>query len=50
MLDIPAVVQKVGFRAHIAVGIILGKYDKFKDGPEPAPERPAGSRPVTLAA
>jgi mannose-6-phosphate isomerase-like protein (cupin superfamily) len=35
MLDIPAVVQKVAFPVLLAVGKLLGKYDKFKDAPEP---------------
>jgi hypothetical protein len=34
MLDIPAVVQKVAFPVLLALGTILGKYDKFKDAPE----------------
>jgi hypothetical protein len=35
ILEIPAVVQKVGFPILLAVGKILGKYAKFKDAPEP---------------
>jgi len=38
MLDIPAVVQKVAFPVLLALGTILGKYDKFKDAPEPVME------------
>ncbi len=38
MLDIPAVVQKVVFPVLLAVGRLLGKYDKFKDAPEPVLE------------
>jgi quercetin dioxygenase-like cupin family protein len=39
MLDIPAVVQKVVFPVVLALGNMLGKYDKFKDAPEPFTER-----------
>jgi quercetin dioxygenase-like cupin family protein len=35
ILEIPAVVQKVGFPILLAIGNILGKYAKFKDAPEP---------------
>ena len=38
VLDIPAVVEKVGFPVLLALGTILGKYDKFKDAPEPVME------------
>jgi hypothetical protein len=43
MLDIPAVVQKVAFPVLLAAGTLLGKYDKFKDAPEPVLETQAGS-------
>jgi quercetin dioxygenase-like cupin family protein len=38
MLEIPAVVQSVAFPVLLALGKILGKYDKFKDAPEPVRE------------
>ena len=38
MLDIPAVVETVAFPVLFALGTILGKYDKFKDAPEPVME------------
>ena len=41
MLDIPAVVQKVAFPVFLAAGTLLGKYDKFKDAPEPVLVLPA---------
>ena len=44
MLEIPAVVQNVAFPVLLAVGKVLGKYDKFKDAPEPVQESQAGSR------
>jgi hypothetical protein len=44
MLEIPAVVQKVAFPVLVAVGRMLGKYDKYKDAPEPARQSHAGSR------
>ena len=44
MLEIPAVVQKVAFPVLLAVGKALGKYDKFKDAPEPVREPQVGSR------
>jgi hypothetical protein len=49
MLDIPAVVQKVAFPVLLAAGTLLGKYDKFKDAPEPVLERQAGSPHLTRA-
>lgn len=44
MLEIPAVVQKVAFPVLLAVGKILGKYDRFRDAPEPISESRVGSR------
>jgi len=38
MFDIPAVVQWVVFSVLLAAGTLLGKYDKFKDAPEPVLE------------
>ncbi len=35
MLEIPTVVQKLGFPILLVVGRILGKYARFKDAPEP---------------
>ena len=49
MLDIPAVVQKVAFPVLLAAGTLLGKYDKFKDAPEPVLETQAGSPHSTRA-
>lgn len=41
MLDIPAVVQKVVFPVLLVAGRLLGKFDKFKDAPEPVLETQA---------
>ena len=49
MLDIPAVVQKVAFPVLLADGTLLGKYEKFKDAPEPVLETQAGSPHSTPA-
>ena len=38
MLEVPAVVQKVAFPVLLTVGKLLGKYEKFKDAPEPVLE------------
>ena len=38
MLEIPAVVEKVAFPVLLPLGTMLGKYDKFKDAPEPVME------------
>jgi quercetin dioxygenase-like cupin family protein len=38
MLEIPAVVQRVAFPILLAIGRMLGKYDRFKDAPEPVKE------------
>jgi hypothetical protein len=35
MLDIPAIVQTVAFPVLLAVGTLVGKYDRFRDAPEP---------------
>ena len=35
MLEIPSFVQKLAFPVLLAVGKALGKYEKFKDAPEP---------------
>jgi quercetin dioxygenase-like cupin family protein len=35
MLDIPAPVQKFVFPVQIAIGSLLGKYNRYKDAPEP---------------
>jgi hypothetical protein len=43
MLDIPVVVQKVAFPVLLAAGTLLGKFEKFKDAPEPVLETQAGS-------
>ena len=43
MLEIPAVVQKVAFPVLLAVGTVLGIYDKFKDAPAPVQESHVGS-------
>ena len=45
MLDIPAVVQKVAFPVLLAAGTLLGKYDKFKDAPEPLVNQANGAMP-----
>jgi hypothetical protein len=45
----PAVVQKVAFPVLLAAGTLLGKYDKFKDAPEPVLETQAGSPHSTRA-
>jgi quercetin dioxygenase-like cupin family protein len=44
MLDIPVVVQKVAFPVLLVVGKLLGKYDKFKDAPEPVLEQGSTTR------
>jgi quercetin dioxygenase-like cupin family protein len=49
MLDIPAVVQKA-FPLLFAIGTILGKYDRFKDAPEPVVESQAPVRHSLRAA
>ena len=49
MLDIPAVVQKVAFPVLLAAGTLLGKYDRFKDAPEPVLETHASERGERLA-
>jgi len=33
-----AVVQKLAFPVFLALGTILGKYDKFKNAPDPGME------------
>jgi quercetin dioxygenase-like cupin family protein len=35
MLDIPAIVQTVAFPVLLAVGRLVGKYDRFRGAPEP---------------
>ncbi len=35
MLDIPAIVQTAVFPVLLAVGRLVGKYDRFQDAPEP---------------
>jgi hypothetical protein len=35
MLDIPAIVQTVVFPVLLAVGTLVGKYDRFRDAPAP---------------
>jgi mannose-6-phosphate isomerase-like protein (cupin superfamily) len=35
MLEIPAIVQRVAFPIMIALGRLLGRYDKYADAPEP---------------
>ena len=47
MLAIPAVVQKVAFPLLLVIGTMLGKYDKFKDAPEPVLKSHVGSRHAT---
>ena len=49
MLDIPAVVQKVAFPVLLAAGTLLGKYDRFKDAPEPVLETEVVSPHATRA-
>ena len=44
MLAIPAVVQKMVFPVILAIDTILGKYDRFKDAPEPLLESAVESR------
>jgi uncharacterized cupin superfamily protein len=43
MLNIPVVVQKLMFPVLLVVGTLLGKYDKFKDAPEPVLKKQAAS-------
>jgi hypothetical protein len=45
MLEIPAVVQKVAFPVLLAAGTLFGKYDKFKDAPEPLVNQANGAMP-----
>ena len=49
MLAIPAAVQRVAFPVLLAIGTLLGKYDKFEDAPEAVLESQAGSRHSTRA-
>ena len=35
MAVMPAVLQRVLFPASVAVGRLLGKYEKYADAPEP---------------
>ena len=35
MLEIPAAVQRTAFPVILAIGRILGKYDKYEDAPDP---------------
>ena len=35
MLEIPTLVQRVVFPIVVAIGKVLGKYEKFKNAPEP---------------
>jgi hypothetical protein len=35
MLEIPAPVQTLVFPELIVIGRLLGKYDRYKDAPEP---------------
>jgi hypothetical protein len=35
MVEIPALVQKLVFPLHVALGSLLGKYRKYADAPEP---------------
>jgi hypothetical protein len=49
LADALSVVQKVAFPVLLAAGTLLGKYDKFKDAPEPVLETQAGSPHSTRA-
>jgi len=42
-------VQKVAFPVLLAVGKILGKYDRFRDAPEPIAESRVGSQATNRA-
>jgi quercetin dioxygenase-like cupin family protein len=44
MLEIPAVVQKVGFPIALVIGRLLGKYRRFADAPDPIPISQTSSR------
>jgi mannose-6-phosphate isomerase-like protein (cupin superfamily) len=35
LLEVPAVVQRLGFPILVAVGSMLGKYEQYADAPEP---------------
>jgi hypothetical protein len=35
MLEIPAIVQRIVFPLLVAIGTLLGKYQKYADAPEP---------------
>jgi len=45
MLEIPPIVQRLVFPALVAVGRLLGKYEKYRDAPEPI----RGGRPIEVA-
>jgi quercetin dioxygenase-like cupin family protein len=49
MLEIPAFVQRAAFPVVVALGTILGKYDKFTNAPEPVQRSHPGSRHSTGA-
>lgn len=49
MLAIPAVVQKVAFPVLLAIGTMLGKYDRFTDAPEPVQETPRSASPRSVS-
>jgi hypothetical protein len=42
MLEIPTLVQKMAFPVLLAVGTVLGKYDRFRGAPEPIQESRTG--------
>ena len=42
MLDIPAIVQTVAFPVLLAIGKLVGKYDRFQGAPEPVQPSQAG--------
>ena len=35
MVEIPAPVQNIVFPLQVALGRLLGKYDRYRDAPEP---------------
>ena len=49
MLEIPAVVQAVAFPLLLAIGRMLGKYDRFTDAPEQVLETPRSASPSSVS-
>jgi quercetin dioxygenase-like cupin family protein len=49
MLASPALAQKLGFPVIVAIGKLLGKYERFRDAPEPIRESRTRARGATTS-